>query len=291
MRHRHQLERHRLAGRARRTSPRAGDRTAAPSRPRPRRAGTNGAIALRFRVVMASSAERTGGCARTRPGRRPASPAGRPAVPSTARRTRSRWRDRARRCVPPSCGTAAAPGRCARRAGRERRRQRVAVGVRAVEVGRRVLAVSIVVLLVVFTMGSAVLGAPPRLTHAVVALEREAERVDRRVAAGAAGVARVLLEASARGHRRIGRREADDDAQRAGVPHGKHATRRINETPRNTGWLPLLVANTDRNAAWFRMPRRPAPASDVRLPAPPRSRRRRTPAPDRRSSSRRRAAH
>ena len=35
-----------------------------------------------------------------------------------------------------------------------------------------------------------------------------------------------------------------------------HATRRMTATPRRTGAVSCACANTDRNAAWFRMPRR-----------------------------------
>ena len=35
-----------------------------------------------------------------------------------------------------------------------------------------------------------------------------------------------------------------------------HATRRMTATPRSTGAVSCACANTDRNAAWFRMPRR-----------------------------------
>jgi hypothetical protein len=41
------------------------------------------------------------------------------------------------------------------------------------------------------------------------------------------------------------------------------AMRRRTATPRNTGWLLLLFANTDRKAPWLRMPRRLTPPSDV----------------------------
>ena len=57
----------------------------------------------------------------------------------------------------------------------------------------------------------------PELAHAVEVLEREAEGVDRRVAAGATGVEGVRFEACARRLGGVGGRKAHDDAERARI--------------------------------------------------------------------------